>query len=146
MRRETMWIWGRVVLVPENDVGLVAVSQLLHVFPPDGLQLSVGESVIGMGVEREVDHRLFRPEVGGKVGLEAAHAFRNAGRAVGTLHDTVPCQGPGLALVHFLLVVIKRPVDGHPGRYLCNHRSNSLVRRMISLFSEMYSTVSCSSL
>ena len=29
---------ARVVLVPENDVGLVAVSQLLHVFPPDGRQ------------------------------------------------------------------------------------------------------------
>ena len=135
-----------VVLVPENDVRLVAVTQFFHVFPSDGFQLSVGEPVVGMGIEREVDHRFFRPSVGGKVGLEAAHAFRDADRAVGTFHDTVPCQRPGLALVHFLLVVIERPVDGHAGCYLCNHRSNSLVRRMISLFSEMYSTVSCSSL
>lgn len=141
-----MDMWTRVVLVPENDVGLVAVAQLLHVFPSDGLQLFVGKPVVGMGVEREVDHRLFRPPVHGKVRLKAAHALGDAGRAVGTFHDAVPSQRLGLALFHFLLVVIERSVDGHAGCYLCNHRSNSLVRRMISLFSEIYSTVSCSSL
>lgn len=45
-----MDMWTRVVLVPENDVGLVAVAQLLHVFPSDGLQLFVGKPVVGMGL------------------------------------------------------------------------------------------------
>lgn len=123
-----------------------AISELVHIFPSDGFQLFVGEHVIGMGIEREVDHRLFRPAVHGKVRFEATHAFGDTDLSLRCLHHAVSCQCPRFPLLHFFLIVIQRPVDGGTGCYLCNHCSNSLVRRMISLFNDTSSTVSCSSL
>ena len=135
-----------VVVMAEDNVRLVAISEPVHVFPPDGFQLFVGEHVIGMGIEREMDHRLFRPAVHGKVRFEAAHAFGDADLSLRCLHHAVSCQCPRFPFLHFFLIVIQRPVDGGTGCYLCNHCSNSLVRRMISLFNDTSSTVSCSSL
>ena len=46
------------VLVLEDKIGLVAVTEPLHVFPADFRQLSVGQHVVGMRVEGDVYDRL----------------------------------------------------------------------------------------
>ena len=46
------------VLVLEDKIGLVTVTELLHVFPADFRQLAVGQHVVGMRIEGDVYDRL----------------------------------------------------------------------------------------
>ena len=39
------------ILVPVNDIGLVAIPHLFHVFLPDGCQLFVGQHIVRVWIE-----------------------------------------------------------------------------------------------
>ena len=39
------------ILVPVNDIGLVAIPHLFHVFLPDGCQLFVGQHIVRVRIE-----------------------------------------------------------------------------------------------
>lgn len=141
-----MDVGTRVVVTVEDSVRLVTISEPVHIFPPDDSQLFVREHAIGVGIERETDHRSFHPAVHGKIRFEAARAFGGADLSIRYLHHTALCQCPHFPFLHFSLIAIQHPIDDGTGYYLCNHCPNSLVGRMISLFNDTGSTVGCSSL
>ena len=59
------------VLVQIDDVGLVAVPHFLHVLACQIRELSVREAVIHRWVQGDMQYRLLRVPVGGKVAVES---------------------------------------------------------------------------
>lgn len=115
------------VLVLENQVGLVAISQFTHVFLADGRELFVGEHVVGVRIEGDVDNGLLRPVVGRHPSAEVVHAVANAELPVFGLQDEIGGKHTGMTFVHLVLVVGKGTVKGLSGSYFRNHRLSKVL-------------------
>lgn len=90
---------------------LVAVSQLLHVLPADGGKLPVGQYIIGMRIERDVDDRLLSSVVRGKPCRESLHRFTHAETPVLRVREQVGIQYLRVPVLHLRLVVGQRAVQ-----------------------------------
>lgn len=115
------------VLVLENQVGLVAISQFTHVFLAYGCELFVGEHVVGVRIEGDVDNGLLRPVVGRHPPPEVVHAVADAELPVFGLQDEIGGKHTGMAFVHLGLVVGKGTVKGLSGTYFRNHRLSKVL-------------------
>ena len=115
------------VLVLENQIGLVAISQFTHVFFADGRELFVGEHVVGVRIEGDVDNGLLRPVVGRHPPPEVVHAVADAELPVFGLQDEIGGKHTGMTFVHLVLVVGKGTVKGLSGTYFRNHRLSKVL-------------------
>ena len=115
------------VLVLENQIGLVAISQFTHVFLADGRELFVGEHVVGVRIEGDVDNGLLRPVVGRHPPPEVVHAVADAELPVFGLQDEIGGKHTGMTFVHLVLVVGKGTVKGLSRTYFRNHRLSKVL-------------------
>ena len=129
------------VLVLDNYIGLVAVAKPLHIYLCDVCHLHIRESVVGMRIERDVNHRVACPDVFG-------HAVAEVTQQSGAIHPSVPAiEHPvggkelSFARIHLLRIVGKCAVERVADAYLCDHCCSKVwVRRMICC---VMSTNSC---
>lgn len=115
------------VFVLENQIGLVAISQFTHVFLADGRELFVGEHIVGVRIEGDVDNGLLRPVVGRHPPPEVVHAVADAELPVFGLQDEIGGKYTGMTFVHLVLVIGKGTVKGLSGTYFRNHRLSKVL-------------------
>ena len=129
------------VLVLDNHIGLVAVAEPFHIYLCDVCHLHIRESVVGMRIERDVNHRVACPDIFG-------HAVTEVSQQSGAVHLSVPAiehfvggKEFSLVRIHLLGVVGKCAVERTSDTYLCDHCCSKVwVRRMICC---VMSTNSC---
>ena len=109
------------VFVLEDDKGLTAVSQFLHVFLADGCELFVGEHVVGVRIEGDMDHGLLCPAMGRHPPEEVVHAAGDAELPVFGLEDKMGGEDTGMSFVHLVLIVGECAVKGLSRTYFRNH-------------------------
>ena len=103
------------VIVYIYDVWLVAISHFLHILFCQFRKLSVCQTVIQRGVQRNVQYGLFRVSVGKQVVLERPHRLsHDLLRIAGDIgNHAVPVNDASSVVVHFLLVIDDSPVKGN---------------------------------
>ena len=94
------------ILMPIDDIGLVAISHFLHVFLTDDGQLFIAQHIVRVWIKRDVNNRFLSPAIGCQVRLKGTDAVPDSRIAVCRFHDPVSCQWPCLLLVHFFLIVV----------------------------------------
>ena len=121
-----MYVTAVDVLVQIDDVGLVAVAHLLHVFVCQFRELPVREAVVHRGVQGDMQYRLFRVPVCGKVTVKSPYCLLHdivgisgeVGNHAVARDDTCGC------LVHFTLVVDDSPVERYTPVDLSHHSAD----------------------
>ena len=103
------------VLVYIYNVRLVAISHFLHILLCQLRELSICQTVIQRGVQRDVQYGLLRIPIGKQVILERPHRLsHDLFRGTGDIgNHAVPVNNPCSGVVHFLLVIDDRPVKGN---------------------------------
>ena len=99
------------VCMLKNQERLVAVAQLLHVLPADGGKLPVGQYIVGMRIERDVDDRLLGAVVRGKPCRESLHRFAHAEMPVLRVWKQVGIQYLRVPFLYLRLVVCQRAIQ-----------------------------------
>jgi len=111
--RYNMYMSAVYVLVEIDDVGLVAVTHLLHIGSCQIRKLTVGKIVVQRGIERYMQDRFLGIAVGSEVTLKGEHRLRdNPVRVIeGIGNHTVARYDATCRLVHLLLVVDNSSVE-----------------------------------
>ena len=129
------------VLVLDNHIGLVAVAEPFHIHLCDVCHLHIRETVVGMRIERDVNHRVARPDVFGHAVTKVTQQPSAVHLSVPAIEHSVGGKEFSLARIHLLGVVGKCAVERTADAYLCDHCCSKVwVRRMICC---VMSTNSC---
>ena len=139
-------MFARNVSVFEDDIGLFAVAHPLHVFTGDLAQLLIGQTILGRGVQRDVENRVGRASVRLQEGFEAGHApfVAHAARGIERIKHPIPAEHLGLSPVDLRLIITDGSANGCSRPYIRNHPSACLVRSRISMLNAFSSRVCCS--
>ena len=115
------------VLVLEHEVRLVAVAQPVEILACELFQLRVGQAVVGMRIERNVDDLVPRAYLLRHEPLEIPLGTCHVHPSAAVVEDPVHGKEPAFALVHLQTVVGECAVQRCPHAYLRDHlSSNSL--------------------
>ena len=100
------------VVVAIDHIGLVAEPHALHVLFRQGDILSVIQHILRIGIERDVQDRLFGLAVGGQIVAErTGQKLDGTGFAADRLNDAVSEKDVGVPSVHFHLVIGEHTVQ-----------------------------------
>ena len=102
---------------------LVAIAHLFDILLCDGRELLIGETVIGMRIQRDVYNRLFGMNHTRHICQKVLHTSRNIVCSIGRTKHFVGLQNLRDPLVYLLSIVRQRPEKGTPVAYLCDHFS-----------------------
>ncbi len=100
------------VLVLEDRIGLVAVTEPCEILLGDGRQLRVAQTVVGMGIQGDMDDGLRRPHLLRQAACEVLRSLPDVEAARPLVEYSVGRQQPPLPLVYLLAVVRQSPVKG----------------------------------
>lgn len=141
-----MQVFARDVSVFEDNVGLLTVSHPLHIFTGDLAQLLIGQTILGRGIQRDVEDRIGCSPVGLQEGFETGHTplVAHAARGIERIKHPIPEEYLGPPPVDLLLVVADSAADGCARPYIRNHPSACWVRFRISILNAFSSRVCCS--
>ena len=111
------------VLMLDNDIRLVAITHALHILMRHLCQFPVRQPVIRMGIERDMDYRLFRPHLSGHPLLEVCQHLCNIDLTITVVEHLVSVQQLAFPHIHLVGVILDGTEKGIANRYLCNHLS-----------------------
>ena len=109
------------VLVLDNKVRLVAVAEFLQILACDVLQFRVGQHVVGMRVERDMEYRFLHPRMLRHTGKKALHRLAYVHRPRAVIVDAVGGEQTPFRLVDLFPVVGKRAVQRLSYTDFCDH-------------------------
>ena len=111
------------VLVLENQIGLVAVAQLLQILPREAFHFHVRQAVVGMRIEGDVDDFVPCADILRHVPSEILFGTGDIHPSAAIVEDLVHGKQLSLALVHLHAVVGQRPVQRRAYTDFCDHLS-----------------------
>ena len=135
------------VLVLEYKIRLVAVTQPVEILACELFQLRIGQMVVGVRIERNVDDLITRAHLLRHEALEIPLGTCHVHPSVAVVKNPVHGKEPAFTLIHFQTVVGECAVQRCPHAYLRDHlSSNSLESSTTCCVRAASSLVHCSSL
>ena len=80
------------ILMLDDDIRLVTISHALHILMRHLCQFPVRQPVIRMGIERDMDYRLFRPHLSGHPLLEVCQHLCNIDLTITVVENLICVQ------------------------------------------------------
>ena len=111
------------VLVLDDDIRLVAIALALHVLMCHLRQFAIGQFVVRMGIERDVDDRLLCSHLIRHVPLKVMQGLDNVNFARTIVEDLVGIKQQPLALIHLVGIVFDGSKKAGADSNLCYHLS-----------------------
>ena len=102
---------------------LIAIAHPLDILQCNGGELFIGESVIGMRVQGDMNNGLFRMNLAWHICQKVLHTIGNIVPTIGRTEHLICFQYPCDAFVYLLSVVCQRPIQGTSIAYFCDHFS-----------------------
>ena len=102
---------------------LIAIAHPLDILQCNGGELFIGESVIGMRVQGDMNNGLFRMNLAWHICQKVLHTSRYIVCSIGRTKHFVGLQNLRNTLVYLLSIVRQRPKKGTPVAYFCDHFS-----------------------
>lgn len=109
------------VLVFIHDKGLVVVAHLFDILLCDGRELLIGDFIIGMRVQGNMNNGLLRANLAWHICQKVLHTSSNIVPTIGRTEHLICFQYPCDAFVYLLSVVCQRPIQGTSIAYFCDH-------------------------
>lgn len=111
------------VLVLIDHERLIAIAHPLDILQCNGGELFIGESVIGMRVQGDMNNGLFRMNLAWHICQKVLHTSSNIVCAIGRTKHFVGLQNFRDTLVYLFSIVCQRPEKGASIAYFCDHFS-----------------------
>ena len=111
------------VLMLDDDIRLVTISHALHILMRHLCQFPVRQPIIRMGIERDVDDRLFRAHMSGHPLLEVCQHLCNIDLTVTVVEHLVSVLQLAFPHIHLVGIILDGTEKGTSDRYFCNHLS-----------------------
>ena len=111
------------VLVFIHDKGLVVVAHLFDILLCDGRELLIGDFIIGMRVQGNMNNGLLRANLARHICQKVLHTSSNIVCAIGRTKHFVGLQNFRDTLVYLFSIVCQRPEKGASIAYFCDHFS-----------------------
>ena len=111
------------VLVLINDKGLISVAHLFDILLCDGRELLIGDFIIGMRVQGNMNNGLLRANLARHICQKVLHTSSNIVCAIGRTKHFVGLQNFRDTLVYLFSIVCQRPEKGASIAYFCDHFS-----------------------
>lgn len=109
------------VLVLENKIRLVAVTEFFQILPCNILKLRVRQNIVRVRIERDMKNWFLHPCTLRHKGEESLHRLADVNISRAVIVDAVGGEQPPFSLVDFLSVVGECAVQGASYTDFCDH-------------------------
>ena len=109
------------VLVLDNKIRLVPIAEFLQILACDVLQFRIGQHVVGMRIERDMEYRFLHPRMLRHTGEKALHCLADVHRPRAVIVDAVGGEQPPFRLVDLFPVIGKCAVQRLSYTDFCDH-------------------------
>ena len=98
------------VFVLKHHVGLIAVAEFFEIFLGDGRQLRIGQTVVGVRIERDMNNRIPGTHLRGHAAREILRCPPDVEASRPLVEDFVRGEQPSLPLVDLFAVISQHAV------------------------------------